>query len=340
MRQGELDCRKITNVRRLVFVSILLAIMVVGLGAYTRLTHAGLGCPDWPGCYGMLDVPESKSQLAQAKQAFPEHTVEPDKAWNEMIHRYFAGTLGLLILAIAIISLRLRGSGQPLLLPLFILVMVIFQAALGMWTVTLKLMPVVVMGHLLGGFTTLCLIFLLYLRLKSYRIPSSDWQVKKYSKYAFVGIIILSAQIALGGWTSSNYAALTCTELPICQAGWLEQLSFEHSFDLIPPEKVSYEFGHLNHNERLTIHVFHRIGAIVTALYLGWLALIIFTRSQTAFFKRSAGILAGVLLVQLLLGISNIWFSLPLVVAVSHNVVAACLMMALVALTYSLKRKI
>ncbi len=335
-----MESKQVINIRRLVLVSILLAIMVVGLGAYTRLTHAGLGCPDWPGCYGMIDVPESAEQLAKVAQTFPGQIVEPEKAWNEMIHRYFAGTLGLLILAIALISLRLRGTGQPLILPLTILVIVIFQAALGMWTVTLKLMPVVVMGHLLGGFTTLCLLFLLYLRLKPYRVPTSDWQVKKYAKFGLLGIVILFAQIALGGWTSSNYAALTCTELPICQAGWFEQLSFENSFDLVPPEKETYEFGHLDHHERVTIHVLHRIGAIITVLYLGWLAMVIFSRSQTRFFKRSAGILASVLLLQLLLGISNVWFSLPLAVAVSHNVVAACLMMALIALTYSLKRKI
>ncbi|WP_440874852.1 COX15/CtaA family protein [Thalassotalea sp. PLHSN55] len=335
-----MESSKVIHVRRLVLVSILLATLVVGLGAYTRLTHAGLGCPDWPGCYGMLDVPQTQEQIAKAEQNFPGQVVEPEKAWNEMIHRYFAGSLGLLILAIAIISIRLRSQGIPIFLPLAILALVTFQAALGMWTVTLKLMPVVVMGHLLGGFSTLCLLFLLYLRLKPYRLPTSDWQVKKYSKFAVIGIVILFAQTALGGWTSSNYAALTCTELPICQAGWQEQLSFDNSFDLIPPERDSYEFGHLNHNERLTIHVMHRLGAIVTALYLGWLALVIFTRSQTRFFRTSAGVLGALLVVQVSLGISNIWFSLPLSIAVSHNLVAACLMMALIALTYSLKRKI
>ena len=328
------------ELRKLVLVSILLAIVVVTLGAYTRLTHAGLGCPDWPGCYGLIDVPESQAQIAAAEKAFPERPVEPEKAWNEMIHRYFAGSLGLLILLIAIISYRNRHQGTPLLLPLFILSIVIFQAALGMWTVTMKLMPIVVMGHLLGGFTTLVLLFLLYLRLKGFRVTSGDWAVKKYAGFATLGIVILSAQIALGGWTSSNYAALTCTELPICQSGWLEQLSFADSFDPIPPERDSYEFGHLDHGERLTIHVMHRLGAIITALYLGWLALMIFTQSQTRFFKTSACILGAILVVQLALGVSNIWFSLPLAVAVGHNIVAACLMLALVALTYSLKRKI
>lgn len=327
------------TIRRLVFVSILLAIVVVTLGAYTRLTHAGLGCPDWPGCYGLLDVPESSEQISKAEEAFPERPVEPEKAWNEMIHRYFAGSLGLLILLIAILSIKNREQGTPIKLPLVILLVVIFQAALGMWTVTMMLMPIIVMGHLLGGFTTLCLLFLLYLRLNPYRVPGGDTAVRKYAKFGAIGIVILTAQIALGGWTSSNYAALVCTELPICQAGWVEQLTFEDSFDLIPPEKESYEFGHLDHPSRVTIHVVHRIGAIITTVYLLWLALMVFRKANTSFFKSSAIGLITILAAQVILGGSNIWFSLPLAVAVSHNIVAACLMLMLIALTYSLKRK-
>ncbi|MCO4798496.1 MAG: COX15/CtaA family protein [Colwelliaceae bacterium] len=327
------------TLRKLVLVSILLAIVVVSLGAYTRLTHAGLGCPDWPGCYGLLDVPESSEQISKAEQAFPDRPVEPEKAWNEMIHRYFAGSLGLLILAIALLSFKNRDQGTPVLLPLLILAVVTFQAALGMWTVTMMLMPIVVMGHLLGGFATLCLLFLLYLRLNPYRVPGGDAPVRRYARYGLLGIVILVGQIALGGWTSSNYAALVCVELPVCQAGWVDQLTFEDSFDVIPPERETYEFGHLDHNERVTIHVMHRLGAIVTAIYLLWLALTIFIKAQTPFFKNSAISLVVILTTQILLGASNIWFSLPLSVAVSHNVVAACLMLMLIALTYSLKRK-
>ena len=327
-------------VKKLVFISILLAIVVVVLGAYTRLTHAGLGCPDWPTCYGLIDVPETQEQIAKAELKYPERPVEPHKAWNEMIHRYFAGTLGLLILAIAFLSVKNRAQGTPLRLPLLILVIVIFQAALGMWTVTMKLMPIVVMAHLLGGFTTLCLLFLLYLRLKSERVKRSDFSVKKYGRYAFLGIIILAGQIALGGWTSSNYAALSCVELPICQSGWQEQMTFENSFDLIPPERDSYEFGHLNHDERVTIHVMHRFGAIVTTVYLAWLILMVYFKAETKTFKTSALLVGLALVSQVILGISNIWFSLPLSIAVGHNIVAACLMLTLIGLTYRLRRKI
>lgn len=327
-------------VRKLVFVSVLLALVVVTLGAYTRLTHAGLGCPDWPTCYGLIDVPETAEQIALAEKTYPQSQVEPAKAWNEMIHRYFAGALGLLILAIAFLSVKNRAQGTPLRLPLLILVIVIFQAALGMWTVTMKLMPIVVMGHLLGGFTTLCLLFLLYLRLKPHRINCSDFSIKKYGRFALLGIVLLTGQIALGGWTSSNYAALSCVELPICQAGWQDQLSFENSFDAIPPERESYEFGHLSHDERVTIHVVHRFGAIAITIYLTWLLLMIYFKAQTSTFKTSAVVVGLALITQVSLGVSNIWFSLPLPVAVGHNLVAACLMLTLIALTYRLRRKI
>lgn len=328
------------SLQKLVLVSIILAIVVVTLGAYTRLTHAGLGCPDWPGCYGLIDVPQTAEQIEKAEQAFPERPVEVQKAWNEMIHRYFAGSLGLLILAIAILSFKYRKQGAPVGLPLLLLGIVTFQAALGMWTVTLKLMPIIVMAHLLGGFTTLCLLYLLHLRLKKYRVNEPAYLKKKYATPATIGIVILTLQIALGGWTSSNYAALVCTELPICQSGWVEQLTFEDSFDVIPPKRETYEFGHLDHDERVTIHAMHRIGAIITTLYLIWLAVGVFRAAHSEFFKRAALGLSVILAVQVSLGVSNIWFSLPLAVAVSHNIVAACLMMALIALAYNLRRKI
>ncbi|TRX55139.1 COX15/CtaA family protein [Thalassomonas sp. M1454] len=334
------DKKAAVSTRKIVFVAILLALVVITLGAYTRLTHAGLGCPDWPGCYGFLDVPETSEKIAIAEQAFPERPVEPEKAWNEMIHRYFAGTLGLVIGLIFIISFKNRQHGTPLFLPMLLLGTVIFQAALGKWTVTMKLMPIVVMGHLLGGFITLCLLYLLYLRLKPYRIPGGDYSLQKYQTFAIIGIIILGFQIALGGWTSSNYAALVCTQLPICQDGWLEQLTFANSFDLIPPERDTYEFGYLNHAERITIHAVHRIGAIITSVYLAWLAFSIFSKAQSSFFKTNAVIIGLLLTCQVALGVSNIVFSLPLAVAVSHNVVAVILMLSLITLTYSLKRKI
>ena len=160
--------------KKLTLFSIFLAAVVIILGAYTRLTDAGLGCPDWPGCYGNLTVPLSEEKVAQANAAYPERPVEAFKAWNEMIHRYFAGTLGVCVLAIALIALRQRDKGTPVKLPLLLLGLIIFQAALGMWTVTLNLLPVVVMGHLLGGFSVLSCLFILYLRLRRHQAANTD----------------------------------------------------------------------------------------------------------------------------------------------------------------------
>lgn len=328
------------SLRKLVFITIILAFVVVALGAFTRLTHAGLGCPDWPGCYGFLDVPKTAEEVKQAEMAFPDRPVEPQKAWNEMIHRYFAGTLGLFILAIAFLSVKNRQPNTPVKLPLFLLALVTFQAALGMWTVTLMLMPVVVMGHLLGGFATLSLLFLLYLRLSDIRIPSGDVQLRRYGKWAVLGIIILTVQIALGGWTSSHYAALVCTELPICQAGWMDQAQIGNAFDLIPPKRDTYELGFLTHPERLAVHISHRFGAIVTSIYLMWLSLAVLKNAQSQTMKSASILVMLLLVVQVSLGVSNIVFVLPLAVAVAHNVVAVTLMVALIRLTYLLKRKV
>ncbi|QDP02602.1 COX15/CtaA family protein [Thalassotalea sp. PS06] len=325
------------NNKPLLILTLILALGVISLGAYTRLTDAGLGCPDWPGCYGLIDVPKTQEQIIKAEMAFPERPVEPHKAWNEMIHRYFAGTLGLLIGLIFILSFKNREQGGPLYLPLIMLGVVIFQAALGAWTVTLKLMPIIVMGHLLGGFLTLCLLYLLLLRISKVRGSSNDAALAKYTPFAFIGIVILGLQIALGGWTSSNYAALVCQELPVCHDGWMEQLTFSESFQLIPPERETYEFGYLGAAERVTIHAMHRIGAMITFFYLAWLALTLFFKAQSATMKKASLIMGGILLIQVALGVSNVVFSLPLAVAVAHNVVAAILMLALITITYTLK---
>lgn len=340
-----------SSMKKVTLCAILLAIVVVTLGAYTRLTHAGLGCPDWPGCYGLVTVPQTSAEVSAAEQAFPGLTVETQKAWNEMIHRYFAGGLGLMIALIFMMAIKQRRQGTPIILPTFLLGLVIFQAALGMWTVTLKLMPIIVMGHLLGGFATLSCLFLLYLRLqrlndkplgqiRSKLTPEPNSRLREMTPWALLGIGILVVQIALGGWTSSNYAALTCTQLPICQPGWLEQLTFAESFNPIPPERETYEYGFLGHAERLTIHVTHRLGAIVTFAYLLWLGVTVYKQSQSKQFKKISSNMLILLFVQVGLGISNVWFSLPLYVAVAHNLIAACLLLSIIALSYSLMRRV
>lgn len=324
--------------KKLVLISIFLAMVVIILGAYTRLTDAGLGCPDWPGCYGHLSFTQTTENIETAQQAYPERPFEEHKAWNEMIHRYFASALGFIILVIFVSSLMGRSYNRPVKLPLFLVFLVCFQGALGMWTVTLNLLPAVVMGHLLGGFTVLSLLFLLYLRLTNYRIPGGDPRLRHYAKYTVLGIVILTGQIALGGWTSANYAALACTELPLCEGTWYERLDFAGAFSI--PVAENYEFGAHDYDERMTMHVVHRIGALITFLYLCWLGIRLYAAASSSLIKTLSIVMILVLGAQIILGVSNVVFSLPVAVAVMHNAVAACLMLVLVTLSYTLYRKI
>ena len=322
--------------KKLVLACLLLAFVVVVLGAYTRLSDAGLGCPDWPGCYGTMLVPTKTEAIEAAESAFPERPFEEGKAWKEMIHRYFAGALGLFILAIAIMSVKANHS-QPRKLPFFLLALVTFQAALGMWTVTMNLMPVVVMGHLLGGFSVFSLLFLLYLRLHSFHIMGGDYPAKRFAKYAAIGIAVLVGQIALGGWTSANYAALACTQLPICEGDWVQRLDFADAFSV--PEANDYEFGTHSYEGRMTMHIMHRLGAIITFVYLLWLGVQLYGKVASQMIKNQALVMMVLLFVQVALGISNVVFKLPITVAVMHNAVAALLLLSLVLINYTLYKK-
>lgn len=255
-----------------------------------------------------------------------------------MIHRYFASALGLVIAVIFLFSLRNRDHHRPIKHPFALLLLVMFQGALGMWTVTMNLNPVIVMAHLLGGFSTLSLLYLLVLRLTPYRIPGGDSGVRGLLNIGVIGLVILVAQIALGGWTAANYAATACTQLPICEADWLTHLNIKDAFSL-QTGLHSYEFGVLNYDAAMTIHVFHRIGAIITAVYLLWFAARLYKSASSSFFKKLAGLLTLVLITQFALGVSNIVFQLPLAVAVLHNIVAVGLVLVLITILYSISRK-
>jgi cytochrome c oxidase assembly protein subunit 15 len=310
--------------------AVLFAFVVVLLGAYTRLVDAGLGCPDWPGCYGHLSVPDTHEEIQRAQQAFPHAPLEAHKAWPEMIHRYFAGTLGLLILALAVIAIRHRDrSEQPLVLPLLLLGLVIFQAALGMWTVTLGLLPVVVMGHLLGGFTTLALLLLLALKLRDHNRPAYGSALRTF---ALVTLLVVFAQIMLGGWTSANYAAIICTDFPTCQGHWMPPLDFSEAFRIHTEGVTNYLGGHLDNAARVTIHWLHRLGALIATT----LVVVLHIRLMKAGYRKLAIALIVVLATQVTLGISNVVFSLPLPVAVAHNGVAALLLLTMVTAVHTL----
>ncbi|WP_323164249.1 COX15/CtaA family protein [Pseudomonas atacamensis] len=314
---------------RLALFATLLALIVVLLGAYTRLTHAGLGCPDWPGCYGFISVPKSEAQLAHAELHFPDAPVEAHKGWNEMIHRYFAGTLGLLISVLAGRAwVNRRHPGQPLKLPLFLLAVVIAQAAFGMWTVTLKLWPQVVTGHLLGGFATLSLLFLLTLRLSGV-LPALTVP-KRLQYWATAGLLLVIGQIALGGWVSSNYAAVACIDFPTCHGQWLPPADFANGFHLTQHIGPNYLGGQLDSDARTAIHLTHRIGALLVTVVLLGLA----WQLKAVGMTRLAGLLLIALAAQITLGISNVLFHLPLPVAVAHNAGGAALLLTLVLVNY------
>ncbi len=327
--------------RLLVKISVVFAFIVIVLGAFTRLTEAGLGCPDWPGCYGFMKVPSQEEHIQQAELRFPDAPVEHAKAWNEMVHRYFAGTLGLLILTIAIIawvkSRRYSHYPTPVKLPTLLLGLVIFQAALGMWTVTMNLQPLIVMGHLLGGFSVISLLYLLSLRLSSFRLAGGDPELRRYRGLAFFTLLVVIGQIALGGWVAANYAAVACTELPFCEGNWTAQLDFAGAFSI--PEADTYQYGAHDYNDRMTMHVMHRVGAIITFLVISALLFKCWRKAKSHFFRRSLIVIGLLLSLQILLGISNLVFQLPLWNAVAHNAVGALLLLSLVALNYNLSRK-
>lgn len=317
----------------LALIAACFAGVVVVLGSFTRLVDAGLGCPDWPTCYGHLWVPNEAHEIAAANENFAETPVETHKTWPEQIHRIFAGTLGLLIAALAISAVYHRERrSYPFRLPLFLLVLVIWQAIFGMWTVTLKLWPQVVTLHLMGGVSTLTLLWLLTLRLSN-----TDWTVpatvaEKFAAarpWLVVALVLVFLQVMLGGWLSSNYAAVACgVEFPTCMGSWWPEMDIPHGMNIVQDIGPNYLGGQLDHGGRVAIHMFHRVGAVLVAFYLIALSLRLW-RTGSAQLKPYVIALLAVLCGQVALGISNVIFAVPLAVAVAHNFGGALLLIVL-----------
>ncbi len=328
---------------KMAFAATCLAYVVILLGAYTRLADAGLGCPDWPGCYGHVGVPKHVDDVAAANQAYPERPVEAAKAWKEMIHRYFASTLGLMIFAIGIIAIKKRKeSNHAFKLPLFLMALVVFQGMLGMWTVTIKLNPTIVMSHLMGGMTTLSILW--WLTLRSGRLFKTE-QIKNLNMSALktpalIGLVVVVFQVMLGGWTSSNYAALHCVEFPTCTGGeYLPTMNFSEGFTLWHGTEKNFEFGIMSNEARIAIHTTHRIGAVVTALFVIWLGLKLLLTPAYKPLKNAGIALLAVVTLQFILGVSNVVLSLPLLVAVAHNGGGALLILAMVTLNHLVRNQ-
>ena len=322
---------------RLALFAFLIAIVVVVLGAFTRLRDAGLGCPDWPTCYGHLWVPDSAEEIHAANQAFSTTPVETDKTWPEQVHRIFASSLGVLTIGLLIMAIRhRRHPGQPLKLPAFLLTFIILQGLFGMWTVTLLLWPQVVTAHLLGGFTTLSLLWLMVQRLGnfSWKLPAADVQrIRQVRTLAIAGLLIVIVQIMLGGWTSTNYAALACPDFPTCHQTWLPEMDLKDGFNIFQHIGPNYLGGQLDNTARTAIHFVHRLGALAT--FLTVLVLVGKLLATGVPQARQLGVVTAIILfAQVGLGISNVVFALPLPVAVAHNGVGALLLLAMVTICH------
>ena len=324
--------------RRLTAFAVFLAVVVVLLGAYTRLGEAGLGCPDWPGCYGQLTVPSSSEALEKASEAYPNLPVESAKAWKEMVHRYAAGSLGTLIFALAFMANRAwKKPGDPFWLPILLALLVIGQAALGMWTVTWRLHPLVVMGHLLGGMSIATGLCLWHFRERKPAIPFEVGAFYFWSKIVLAFIIV---QIVLGGWTSANYASAVCFDFPTCRGEWWPQGHWGEVFDLFRPIGANYEGGAMSLGARMSLQMLHRYWGFLTYfVVMGWsMALMLATKHDGL--KRLGLAMMLLASAQVLLGILNVMLHLPVTIAVMHNGGALVLLVTAVMGVWMLGRSV
>jgi cytochrome c oxidase assembly protein subunit 15 len=331
--------REVAWIRRLALFGALLCFVVVVFGGYTRLSDSGLGCPDWPGCFG--HVAPTGSAEHYATQA------DVRKAWVEMIHRYAASTLGFIILVIAVLSIIARRErGVSVWFSLALLALVIFQGMLGMWTVTWLLKPLVVTGHLVGGLTTFALLLRLWLSLRGTARPFDCASVLVGNRLMEIGgrarlwaglaLAALALQVALGGWTSSNYAAVACPDLPKCQDQWIPAADYREAFVLWRGLGINYAGGVLDHPARVAIHFTHRAGAIVASVLLLGAAFAALWRLGAG--ARWAGLaVIAALALQLAIAYFMVKRAFPLELAAAHNAGAALLVAATVLLNRKLR---
>ena len=329
--------REVIWIRRLAFIGTVLCLGVVVLGGYTRLSDSGLGCPDWPGCFGHI-----------APSGSAEHYATPldvRKAWVEMIHRYFAEALGLLCIVIAALAIRARHErGVNAWLAVSLVPLVVLQGILGMLTVTWLLKPLIVTGHLLGGLTTLALLLWLWLSLRNHAVDGASVQAgntlvesgRKARLWAGLALAALGLQIFLGGWTSSNYAAVACPDLPRCQDQWVPEANYDEAFVLWRGLGINYAGGVLDHPARVAIHFAHRVGAVVASTLL-LIAAFLAARGLGAGPRRAALWVVAALVFQVGVAVFMVLRAFPLELAAAHNAGAALLVGATVYLNRRLR---
>ena len=305
---------------------VLLTLVVILLGAWTRLVDAGLGCPDWPGCYGQIAVPDSATALAHSPQA----PLDAGKAWFEMIHRYVASGLGLLVIALAWMAWRLRHvPGYPVRISLLLLALIMLQGAFGAFTVTLRLWPQVVTLHLLGGMSIMLLLLWLHLRQRQIGLHSPRAvRLTRPGGLWLLAIALLVGQLMLGGWTSSNYAGIACQGIPSCNGQWWPSMDWGEGFHLTQSIGPSYLHGKLHAEARTAIHMAHRLGALLLGMALLLLA---WRHRHDVILRPYLWLVLGAYGIQLGLGVANVLLWLPLGLALAHTGGAALLVLAMTA---------
>ena len=324
----------LTWFRRAARLGALLAAIVVVVGAWVRLTDAGLGCPDWPGCYGQIHPAQVATRIAEANAAFPSRPFDYHKALHEMVHRYIATALGLVIIGLALLSRwNRRDPAQPRVLPWLVLGVVCAQGALGAFTVTMLVTPLMVTLHLAGGLATLSLLWWLSLVPERRDVKAAERPARRLALFA---LGVLAVQLLLGGWTSSNYAAVGCPDFPTCQGSWWPATDWREGYVLWRGLGIDYEGGVLGPPARTAIHFGHRLGALLTAGVLVALAALAYRRAQARAVRVAAAALVGALALQWAIGIGLVWQGFPQWLATAHNAGAALLLVTLVALTRAL----
>ena len=317
------------NIKNLSLFGICLAFVVIALGAWTRLVDAGLGCPDWPGCYGFVVFPTNEAEIALAEARYPTFPYDINKAIPEVVHRYFAAALGFLAIIMVYYSYKQNENKNIRPWTIGLLIFICCQGLFGFLTVSLLLLPIIVTAHLFGGFTTLTLFFLIFLMSGKFDILEK-MAIPKLKTIAGIALAVLLFQIFLGVWTSTNYASLACADFPTCQGTYMPEMDFKNGFNLNQEVGPNYLYGLLDNPSRVAIHYSHRVSAILVAVVF----LILISKlwfSNAAPLASTIGIL---LLTQISLGIINVVYVLPLYVAIAHNLVAALLLLAIFTVNY------
>ncbi|MFZ6639566.1 COX15/CtaA family protein [Undibacterium sp. TC4M20W] len=329
--------REKNKYRKLIAVTVTLTFELIMFGAFTRLTDSGLGCPDWPGCYGQSNPLQSHAAIKAAEIAMPTGPVTLQKAWIEMVHRYLAMSVGILIIVQMIIAwVRRRQLASSPWLATFLLFFVCLQGAFGAWTVTLKLQPVIVTTHLILGMGLLALLSASLEQqsssLAGRSIAAADG--KRMLWPATLALLLVFVQISLGGWVSTNYAALACQDYPMCNGQVIPAMDFEHGFSLWRQLGLTRNGDYLPFNALVAIHWVHRNFALLVVAVCLWAALR--ARKIAGLEKLSRHILLAIV-AQFIIGISTVFFSWPLLLAVLHNGMAAMLVLLLTMLNYRIR---